>query len=194
MDYPITNTELQQLCTYLTTQSYIYYPISTSFFKDLFSTGCRPNELLQVSRWAYITPSQILLTPLKGNTTRTFTEFDLSQNLIYAIINQIKPYQGLSLRQLTSVLKKILPVPQVKTNNKSAIDYMFRYNFVKFLMNVGYTGAQVQAIMGWNTAYIYTNYYMRGIATSTQLPPIAADTIIDFDGSFVVDNSNNYIN
>src|SRR3569832_2068547 len=153
MLYPITDTELDQLCYYLTQTPYIYYPDTQIFLTDLYNTGCRPNELLEIARWNYISPSQIELTVEKQGTLRIFTESDLSSNLLFAIQNSIAPYSSLTLRQLTWVEKKILPVPQVQTADRSAITYIFRYNYVKKLHNAGKTDAEIRDIMSWSSLF-----------------------------------------
>lgn len=166
----ITDEQLQELCLYLSTTSYIYYPIATDFFKDLYKTGCRPMELLTIKLWKYISPTSIILTPLKENDLRYFTEADLSPGLVSSIQNQIPPYQALSLRQLTSVLKKILPVIQVQTEVKSAIDYMFRYNRVKTLHSNGQTNEEIKEEFGWSTPQLSQSYYQQRLFTIPELP------------------------
>lgn len=189
----LTDEQLQELCNYLSETSYIYYPIATSFFMDLYKTGCRPMELLTMSRWNYIGPTQIELTPEKGNNIRTFTEADLSEDLLFSIINQVRPYEALSLRQLTSVLKKILPVIQVTTDVKSAIDYMFRYNKVKTLHNAGQTDLQIATTFGWSTPLLSASYYGMAIFSIPELPPTFLNSIIDNSGNYLIDDAGNFI-
>ena len=190
---PVSNEELEQLCNYLSTASYIYYPIATSFFYDLYKTGCRPNELLEIERWSYIDASHIELAPLKGNLTRSFTAADLSENLVFSIVNQVAPYQGLTLRQLTSVMKKILPLIKIQTIDKSAIDYMFRYNKVKSLKDNGDTYTQITEKFGWNNEALAIGYYERIIYRVGELPPVESYHIIDDSGDYLVDDEGNFL-
>jgi len=190
---PITTEELEQLCNYLSTATYIYYPVATSFFFDLYKTGCRPNELLQSDRWQYINDDQIILQPLKDNLPRYFTSSQLSGDLIFAIQHQVKPYQGLTLRQLTSVMKKILPLVKIQTIDKSAIDYMFRYNRVKQSFAAGETDAEIQSKFGWTNALLPSLYGARIVYRIGELPPFGGNYIVDFDGSRLTDNEGNLL-
>jgi hypothetical protein len=185
---PLTNEELRQLCEYLSTASYIYYPVATDFFRDLYKTGCRPNELLQVERWNYISDSEIILTPLKDNLPRAFIAADLSPSLLFAIQNNIKPYQS-----LTSVMKKILPLVKIQTIDKSAIDYMFRYNKVKTLKDQGESDSEIQSRFGWTNALLPSLYGARIVYRIGELPPFGGNYLVDYDGTRITDNEGNLL-
>lgn len=191
--YQLTDEKLNELCVYMTQQSYIYYPVQQFFLSDLYTTGCRPRELLMVNRWTYISAANIQLQPLKGNNTRTFTAADISDELEFAIINQVRPYQGLSLRQLTSVTKKILPVPQVQTIEKSAVDYLFRYNYVKQLHLSGMSDADITLKMGWISPLLASAYYSRIMFTTEPVPILETFFIIDADGTRIADSNGDLI-
>lgn len=193
MLYPITDTELDNLCLYLTQTPYIYYPDTQTFLTDLYNTGCRPNELLQIWRWSYVDATHIYLTVEKQGTTRTFLDTDLSESLLFAIQNSLEPYGSLTLRQLTWVEKKVLPVPQVQTADRSAITYIFRYNYVKKLHNAGLTDDQIRDIMSWSPTFEPSIYYDQILYTTDPLPPIVYNTISDELGNYLVDESGNFI-
>lgn len=189
----LSTEDLEELCNYLSTLTYHYYPIATDFFHDLYITGCRPTELLQSNYWQYVTSSDIRLSPRKGNLTRFFTEVQLSTNLVFSIQNSIRPYNSLSLRQLTSVLKKILPVPEITSPHKSAIDYMFRYNRVKQFAVAGKTDLEISTIFGWNNALMATSYRTAIIYASEPIPPYPGNKIIDNNGDSLIDSNGSQI-
>lgn len=190
---PITNEELNSLCSYLSATSYIYYPISVSFFKDLFTTGCRPSELLDISLWTIIDPTTIELQPKKSNDPRTFTPDELSTDLLFAIMFNVPPYQGLSLRQLSSVLKKILPVDIIQTTSKSAIDYMFRYNRVKTMHQQGLTDIQIQDIFGWSTPALSLSYRSATMYRDGPFIPDFTRVIADDIGDLLINHDHTFI-
>lgn len=189
----LTDQELSDLCLYLSTASYIYYPVATNFFFDLWSTGCRPAELVDISLWSYVSSSQIELTPLKGNNTRTFIESELSSSLVFAIQNSIAPYDGLSLRQLESVLYKIIPVLQVQTIDKNAIAYMFRYNRVKEMFAAGMSASLVTAAFGWSSEAYSLLYSAQVLYRNSDLPPFLYNYIINNDSTVIIDSDGSYI-
>lgn len=190
---PLTDTELKYLCEYLSITEYIYYPIATQYFADLYNTGCRPKELLAYNRWDYISDSEILLTPFKGNDVRTFTADDLSPSLLYSVVNQIAPYDGLTYRQLKAVLFHIIPVLLPQTEDKSAIDYIFRYNKVRTLLAAGKTLAEVQSIFGWFTSAYVTLYSARALFVSTPVPDYIYPTITDNSDNLLTDSDGAFI-
>jgi hypothetical protein len=170
MKYPVTDAQLLSLCNYLKSTTYIYYPGQIQFLQDLYNTGCRPKEIINTSLWTYNNDSDIRLQPLKGNNTRYFISTDLSFSLYWAIYFQIKPYEGLTLRQLNCVTKKILPVSVIYGKNKSAIDYMFRYNYVRQLAASGMSDADIAIKMGWSSATLASSYRTAAIYSSAPLP------------------------
>lgn len=190
---PITNEELEALCYSLAHTEYIYYPVATEFFLDLYNTGARPSELLNTLQWNFIDDDNIILTPDKGNSPRTFISTDLSESLLSAIISQFAPYQGLTLRQLTSVLKKILPVLDVQTIDKSAITYIFRYNKVKRLKAEGKTYAEITSLFGWSSEALATSYALKQLYTTTPIPPPEPNRLIDNAANYITDSAGNYL-
>jgi len=188
----LTDSELDLCCDWLRDQVYIYYPVASSFMNDLYNTGCRPQELLDQTLWIYNSPTDVELTPLKGNSTRTFLEADLSASLIYAIQNNIKPYNSLTLRQLTSVMKKMITWFKIETVDKSAIDYGFRYNVIKKLHNAGSTDAAIQAVFGWSSSLMPASYYGQSLYIVGSLPT-STFYITDNSRNFLIDDSSNFI-
>jgi hypothetical protein len=172
MLFPISDTTLNELCFFMLSQVYPYYPVVINYNTDLYNTGCRPNELLDQTLWTYNNSLDIELQPLKGNSTRFFTSADLSADLLFAIQNNVRPYQSLSLRQLEYVNKKVLPTPQVQTIDKSSISYMFRYNYIKQLSLQGLSNAAIAARMGQSSSVIAAGYVGEQLYSTTALPPL----------------------
>lgn len=170
--YLLTTTQMNDLSNYLSITEYIYFPGTTQFSTDLMNTGVRPHELLNYNLWTYNSPTDIQLQPLKGNNTRFFLESEITTNLRNAIYFRHPPYERLSLRQLESVNKKILPVQRITTQNKSAISYLFRYNYVRQLSLAGMSDADIAVKMGWSSALLATSYRTRSVYSSEPLPPL----------------------
>jgi len=189
----LSDIELNSIASYLSITPYIYYPVSIAFRSDLFNTGARPKELLTIEKWTYISPLQIELIPLKGNATRYFIESELSENLVFAIINQTEPYQSLSLRQLISITKKILPVDRIETIEKSAIDYLFRYNKVRTLAAAGKTDIQIQEVFGWSTPLMSAAYRSAPIFRTSDFFFDFPYVIINYNGDLLFDQDTSFI-
>jgi hypothetical protein len=54
--------------------------------------------------------------------------------------------------------------------NKSAIDYMFRYNYVRQLAASGMSDADIAIKMGWSSATLASSYRTAAIYSSAPLP------------------------
>lgn len=182
----LTNRQLNDLCSFLSTANYVYYPVATDFFLDLFNTGCRPNELVAVNRWSIAGNGTVQLMPLKGNDFRTFEVAEISPSLLFAIQYQIPPYDGLSLRQLQSVLKKIIPYLRPATVLKSAIAYIFRYNRVKQMSEAGKSVAGIQSSFGWSNPLMVTGYSNSVINVLNPLPSFENYFIVTDDDILIV--------
>jgi hypothetical protein len=143
----------------------------------MYTTGMRPVEAVTISKWTYISPTNIILQPAKGNSIRTFTETELTPGLVTAIQNQIDPYQGLTIRQLSSVTKKLLPVTEVSVNEKSIIDYMFRYNRVKLMAKSGMSDSAIQTAFGWSSPLLSISYRTALIFSPTPIPVMGYGTL-----------------
>jgi hypothetical protein len=150
-------------------------------------------EMLTLSLWSYISPTNITLQPLKGNSIRHFGEQDLTQSFLDSLQGNYPPYQGLSLRQIEYVNKKILPVPEVQTIEKSAISYVFRYNFVKQLSLSGVSDAAIAVIMGWSTSALSSAYANRPLFADDHIPPFYIYRIINNTGEAIIDYSGDYL-
>jgi hypothetical protein len=186
--YLLTNAELDDICYYLTQTEYIYYPETNEYLTDLYNTGARPNEMFSITRWLYSSPASIRLQPLKENDQRFFQETELTPNFVADIINQVRPYNSLTQRQLSSVLKKILPVTGLQTNDKSAIEYIFRYNYVKKLHDAGMSDVDISTIMGWQYVAQASVYYLKQIFAENTSPPIYNHYLVDADNTIIQDD------
>jgi hypothetical protein len=189
----LTDEELSDLTSYLSSASYIYYPIATDYFHDLYVTGCRPMELLTVSNWSFNGIDTYTLQPLKGNNLRYFTSADLSNSLKEAIQLQIDPYHSLSYRQLKSVLYKIIPVVIIMTEKKNAIEYMFRYNRVKEDYKAGMSYADITTKFGWVSLMLAYSYNIQTLYKLGDLPVFVNFGLIDSDGTFLITETGTYI-
>lgn len=189
----MTNEQLNDLCTYLSVTPYIYYPVANDYFKDLLVTGARPAELLDFTNWMLVPPGKAILFPDKGNDPREFNVSDLSESLVFSIQNNVPPYNGLTKRQLNSVMRKIMPPVEIKTDEKATADYLFRYNKVKSLKDAGMDWDDITNSFGWSSNALAVGYYTRKLFYSGPLPPPVSNYLIDSDGTQIIDSDGTFI-
>lgn len=167
----ITLTDLQvtTLCDYLRDTAPNFYEVSQDYFKDLYYTGCRPEELLDKNLWTpgVIPFGIIFLNPLKGNSSRTFETALLSDSFINSFSGSQPPYNGLSLRQMNIALEKINPCGLWQMGEKGLRQYIFRYNWTKERVRAGIPTATIKSQMGWSSNDFVTLYNAAQIEVQT---------------------------
>jgi site-specific recombinase XerD len=153
----LTNQLLKELCETIVTHKYVYYPQANDYFTILYQTGCRTQEPIQINRWQAL-EGGIRMQPQKANNTRDFKYDELPESYVKDIRTQNKPFNGLTERQLTSVLKKLSPYVRVTTEIKEVTAYIYRYNFVKQMSDSGFTKEEIMNIMGWKNIAMVNEY------------------------------------
>lgn len=192
----LTNQELDRICQDLTVYQPPFYAVCLDFVCDLYTTGCRPEELIQYTRWiqSIIDPDSWELTPEKGNFSREIKKCILSDNLNAAIVAQVRPYESLTIRQLEYSMKQIFPIETLFAITKIIVAYPFRYNAVRRLLDSGYTQLQISSYFGWVSPTIIATYTTRDI--DYFIGTIPAQTyylwnsncirLIDSNGDFII--------
>lgn len=197
--FDISSSELLRLCQGIINYPPPFYSIQQTFVCDLYTTGCRPQEVLEPVRWqqSEMSVSYWTLQPLKGNFTREIPKCFLSDHLNDAITNQYQPYYNLSLRQLEYSMKQITSVGRVEVETKEMVAYIFRYNLVKMLIAAGQSNSEIQTHFGWKNPPMPWNYGSKqlkvtyfNIPTETYyLTSSNCFNLVDSDGSKIVSQS-----
>lgn len=154
----LTNEQLDDLCLLLKNYDSYYWSECNIFLDDLYYTGCRSQELFRINRWFVSGVNTVGLLPFKGNNTRTFFDDFLSVNLNEAIVNQVKPYNGLTLRQLMFEINRVNPYGQIYVEDKPMDAYIFRYNAVKKMVADGIDYDEIKDFFGWTTTAMINQY------------------------------------
>ncbi len=166
-----------------------------SFLRDIYTTGCRPEELLNTLLWAVdpIDPSLFLLTPLKGNLIRTIPRQYLSGDFNSSFDLSLDPYGSLSLRQLEYSIKQVAPFGVVLTGNRFAVVYAFRYNRIREYIFYGYTQAEVNVIFGWINPLMSTRYTDAILSVFSYLIPAETYFLNDSNANHVIDENDDIV-
>jgi hypothetical protein len=196
MPFNIDNTQLRTIAQFIQQYTPPFYNEVTMFVSDLYVTGCRPQELLQTNRWtqSIIDSDYWTLTPEKNNDTREIQKSILSDNLTFAIENQIRPYNDLTQRQLEYSIQQINPVARLFADTKIIIAYLYRYNKVREMLDDGITQNEISTAFGWIAPTILASYTTKQISIAEDTTPAEQyllwnnnlDVIVDNDGTYVV--------
>lgn len=155
----LTNEQLNDLCLTLKNYDAYYWYQCVDFLNDIYYLGCRSEELFDISRWYRYNESTVAFMPFKGNIERVVFAGYLSEKFLYAIDNQVKPYSGLTLRQLMFQVNRVNPYGQIYVQSKPMDAYIFRYNRVKQMVDAGIDYGEIREFFGWTTNAMINQYY-----------------------------------
>lgn len=156
----VDNKTLDDILTEVCFSPDHYYNISSSYFSDLYYTGCRSHEPLQIERWSYKN-EKIELRTMKTNAIRKFDPTRLSNELLIAIAENRAPYYGLTYQQLTLEFRKLVRMHPIYAGDRIADTYLFRYNRARQMFENTNSITEVMLFFQWNSEQICNNYITR---------------------------------
>lgn len=153
----LTNEFLNSSLELLTTHSIYMHSGTKEYFTDLYNTGCRPSELLNVDNWQYSNDGYKLRMSKTGNE-RIFEPQCLSESMVRAVNCKSIPYNGLTYHQAVLEFQKyMLPFP-IFTENKQVELYLFRYNTVRRLFALGLERKFIMLLFNWESLSLVDRY------------------------------------
>lgn len=162
----ITNLELDTILTETINAKNHYYNLSKTYFTDLYNLGCRSKEPLSIERWSY-NNNKVYLNTFKTEAIRIFEANQLSENLLYSILENKPAYGGLTYDQLTLDFTRSIPVHPIYVGDKIANTYLFRYNRAKQMHDKGNKISDVQNFFGWNSDDVCRRYILTELVYDT---------------------------
>jgi hypothetical protein len=169
-EFNVELAELQKVCDYFVEAEYPYFEELREAFKLLRLTGCRIQELFDISRWTIISGYTVQLQPQKGNNPRTIilnSDFD---NFISAIQGQFKPFLGRTYSQLEYLFLKINPYGKLYSGARQILNYAYRYLYIRELAADGLTNEQIAVIMGHVNPTVILNYLNAPLTSTIEIP------------------------
>ena len=117
-------------------------------FSVQYVTGCRFNELRQISRFSIIDSTQYNLQPQKGNNVRILPLNLLPPDFVAMIQAQDDYFQGLTQSTASYYFRTFYYGKRIFHENKQLTTNLFRHHFCKALYNSGYTVSQIAYSLG----------------------------------------------
>jgi hypothetical protein len=175
-DNPINISQLRTACDHFITAEYPYYEELREAFKLLKLTGCRIQEIFDISRWSIVSGYMVSFTPQKHNNARIITLNADFNNFLAAIQNQHAPFLGRTYSQLQNLFDRINPYGKLFSGGKEITNYIYRYLYVRELMEAGLTIQQTADIMGYHSTTAVSNYLNADLDSTIEIP--AGDGIV----------------
>lgn len=135
-----------------------YDTLLFDYFTNLYNTGCRPEELLNINLWESSSAAAVTLFPLKGNNARVIPRLQLTPYLNSVINASTVLYEPLTYRRFRYHFKNFYLYSGTAIGAKDVELYLFRHRYVKSLNLAGYSDLQIQTLMGWTNLSIVSNY------------------------------------
>src|SRR3990167_8825353 len=128
------------------------------FWKDLYATGCRPQELVQRNLWSEVDATYMQLQPVKGNDPRLILRSVLSDSFWFYWDLPDQLYAPFTLRKFRYQFRRYWQLGITTAGNKYIELYLFRHRYIKQLSANGYTVAQIMDDTGITTESIVEGY------------------------------------
>lgn len=130
----------------------------TAVADQLYKTGIRPEEALNLSLWSKIGTNEFKLFPVKNNLPREFTVADM--NWLYDL-SVTQGYDSVWKHSYSSLVREynlVRPYGVLRVKNKPIGLYIFRHIYIWRLEQMGMSEEDIIAHMGWKKSTSYLAY------------------------------------
>lgn len=151
--------DLNRVCNCIAKHEQIFYP----FFEVMYDLGVRAVESFDIGRWRIDSSGAVILQPQKNNDVRIFDQDLLSSTFISYIKGELNVPHYINYDRLNNAFKRYTMYHGIFVGNKKSSLHLFRHNFVKQQMLLGYSDIEIQQMLGERNiesaqAYINSTY------------------------------------
>lgn len=136
--------DLSRICNCVHKYERVYYP----FFEVMYDLGVRAVESYDISRWRIDSSGAIILQPQKGNDVRVFDSDLLSSVFLSYVKGEINVPVYINYDRLNGAFRRYTMYHGIYVGNKKSSLHLFRHNFVKQQMLLGYSDEEIQQMLG----------------------------------------------
>lgn len=161
----LSNTYLDEICLSIIDKA------STAILKQhyylfLYNTGCRPSEPLTPSTFIARNINQTIIQPLKNNNLRYIDNYLIPPSIYSEENGNMSYLYSKDYDTLLTTFNRLRPVGITMTNIKGSSLYLFRYNYVRKLSDLGLTPTEITTKMGWKNPNLVHSYLNKSIFTN----------------------------
>lgn len=136
-----------------------------NYYKNLYLTGLRANELKQFSRWSIINGNQLQCLTEKGSLPRIFLPTELTEYFYGHITKNTDPWLYNSYQTFIYYFGVYRNFPYLYHDSKRLAVSLFRHNKAKLLKTQGLSDTEIQEYFGEVDLqnmrnYIYSEIYV----------------------------------
>lgn len=123
----------------------------------LMTHGCRPSELRYFKTWKVVNTGLVDYKPLKNNNVRSLLLEAQSGSFFSYTVEPDPNIILLNAKYLSRYVGILRPYP-VFVGTKEITSYIFRYHYIKYLHNAGYSVPEIMVFTGHTNASVVLSY------------------------------------
>lgn len=147
----VTNNELDVSLRNVVDKCKVTEPFFFPQFSAMYYLGIRANESIIKNRWEKVDNNIYKLTPLKKNNIRLFDVREIPEDFLNYINNARVIELTPSYSQLNYLFKIFFTYRSLFVGDKQSTLHLFRHNYVKKLIDKGFTNDEIMVDLGERT-------------------------------------------
>lgn len=154
----LNDIEIDTICRKIVDTAKTEYPIYYPHILALYNTGCRIGEVFGNRMYYDSSTDTVHIIAQKKNYIRKVNEIG---SLDISTINRLSKRQDLfylNVRNLQRVLKKLIPVSNIKCGKKNIGAHIFRHNYIRKLFAQGKTIEEIDRHLGYTSQTVENTY------------------------------------
>ena len=134
------------------------YPYYVPHLYFMYHYGVRIGEVFDYRIQLDASGNNIEIQAQKNNNIRQAPPADFTTFLILEKLHYSQNNQWLNKKNLERIIKKIMPIRNLKVGNKNVGAHLFRHNYIKKLRKNGLQSSTIDAMLGYTTQSISDTY------------------------------------
>ena len=160
----IDNIKINQSLLIFLNHMHKHLPFMMAQYECMYFLGCRSVEVIERKRWEFLDDSFLVLQPSKNNNQRIFKVGSVPSSFIEYLKNETLEDNFVTYQKLNYNFNKYFIYSHIYIGNKECRLHLFRHNYVKMLVNKGFTNEEIKDKLGeknQSSADVYINSVFR---------------------------------
>ena len=154
----LTDNEIDDICTIIVERSKNDFPDFYPHISTLYLTGCRIGEVFNNRLSFDEKKQQISIIAQKKNYVRYCDNVAEKNNITLKKLTKRQDLQHLNIRNLQRVLKKLMPIRDIRCGKKNIGAHIFRHNYIRKLFAQGKTIEEIDRHLGYTSQTVADTY------------------------------------
>ena len=141
-----------------------HLPFLLPQYECMYYLGCRSIEAIERDRWEFVEDRFVILRTSKKNNQRIFKVNDVPNSFLDYLNNELLEDNSVTYQKLNYNFGKYFIYSHIYIGNKESRLHLFRHNYVKLLIDKGFTSEEIKDKLGeknQSSADIYINSVFR---------------------------------